>query len=163
MPVNMKRNAVLIDPRADASFKCLNCEELKVRSVKLQDIGECGYALLCIWVQIEAGLKLLRYYDEIAKGWPDQLNFVKRSWNRLKQIDQENNTNYEIILSTKNSLRSIRNEIAHLGVNVDKEKFFTYLMAGNFVLDRLLIQVPARQKYVDKKKNSEAQLNRGSS
>ena len=163
MPVNMKRKAISLDPKADASFKCLNCEELKVRSLKLQDVGECGYALLCIWVRIEAALKLLRYYDEIAKGWPNQLKLVNRNWGRLKQIVQENNISYEVILGNENSLRLIRNEVAHLGVNVDKEKALTYVRAGNFVLDRLHGQVPDRQRYVDKKRRSDAQLSKSSS
>ena len=54
---------------------------------KLEAIGEQSFAILLYWNRVEALLKVLRYFDNIDKEYPDKLDFINLNWGVLKKAN----------------------------------------------------------------------------
>lgn len=155
-----KQRSSGLDSFANAALKYLKEGNHKDRANQLKT-REPGFGLLLLWNVIELQLKLIRYHDKIKEGWPIKLVFIQRNWTPLKRLSEQDGTKYNNILgSQKNSLRKLRDEIAHTGKYIDKGTADTYWEDALFVIDCLQTTLPTRDSILEKKKRSDAQVNK---
>lgn len=128
----------------------------KQRAIKLESIGERGFALILHWNQIESALKLIRYGDSIKNGWPDKLD---RKWKSIQNLKKDNPPSYELVLGSSNkSLWKIRNGIAHEGRNMPADDYGKYVEGAMWAIAKLKQEIPNIERLRDKKRRSDAQL-----
>lgn len=131
----------------------------KRRSADLASVGERGFALMIYWNQIESALKLIKYYEHVKDGWPEKLKFICGTWKPIRVLREIDFESCELILgNSANSLWKVRNGIAHEGRNVPGDVYYKYLDAAIWVIGELQKQLPSRERLLDKKRRSDAQL-----
>jgi len=131
----------------------------KQRAKKLESIGESGFAIILYWNQIEAALKLIRYYDRIKDGWPNELVFIRATWKPLQELKGSDPAKYELVLSGSNqSLWKIRNGIVHEGCNITVVEYSKYVEAALWMILELNQKIPNLERLRDRKRRSDAQL-----
>jgi len=139
--------------RAYQAFKVVKNNELNKRRLAQHSIGDYSLSLLLIWIEIETILKLLRYYEKMANGYPNNLSFINRNWLVLKNIYNANNNKYELVLGHKStSLRKIRNEIVHNGLIMSKDEHNKYYEAAKWMRDMLLEQLQPQEVYLSRRR-----------
>lgn len=149
-----------IHERANAALARATDTSYKSHVEKLWSDKEFAFALLVLWCQIEARLKLIRYYDKIKDGWPDKLTFIRKDWTPLKRIFNENESYYTLVFVGEKSLWKLRDQIAHTACKIDPQKAVPLFDAGEWVLGYLNGVLPQRKALLKKKRNSDAQINR---
>jgi len=134
----------------------------KSRVQQLEGISEYGFSILLYWNKIEALIKLLKYYENIEKDYPDKLSFINRSWGILKKLHKLNSNNYIVVFSdgrkNKECLWGVRDRIAHANHTVTKEEYSKYKISAIWVFKQLSTNMPetfemARKEYLAHKKN----------
>ena len=124
----------MVKPREPASkrmsAKCKRAYEILTntrwlgRIEQCEGISEFGFALLLHYVQLEAALKVIRYWDRIEDGWPDQVK-IHASWKPLRDLKALDKNKYDLVIGPGGaSLREIRNRVAHEGMLIDFSKIF---------------------------------------
>jgi hypothetical protein len=79
-----------------------------------EGIDELGLSLLLHFVQLEAALKLLRYWRFTKDGWPDRLDFLNANWLPLRDLKAIDSQKYGLLIGAGGrSLIDLRNKIAH--------------------------------------------------
>lgn len=95
---------------------------------------EYGYAILNLWNQIEAGLKLSRCIEKGA--YPENLNI--RWTGFLKMLSEEMPEILKVIFSKEqNCLWKIRNGIVHANQTITKEQYEQFYEKGKLLLNKL--------------------------
>lgn len=131
----------------------------KQRVMQLELIEERGFALILRWNQIESALKLIRYGYSIKDGWPDKLDFLGTTWKPLQNLKKDDPLNYELVLGNSNeSLWKIRNGIAHEGINVSVDDYNKNVEGSIWAISKLKQEIPNVERLRDKKRRSDAQL-----
>lgn len=144
--------------RVHDAFNLIQDTSFKLRAKNLLLIGEQGFALIFYWNQIEAALKLIRYFDRIKDGWPNELFFIRSTWKPLQELKRSDPTKYELVLSGSNkSLWKIRNGIVHEGCKVEVLEYSKYAEAALWVILELNQKIPNLERLRDKKRRSDAQ------
>lgn len=146
--------------QAYESFKLLEEQKYETRATHIFNC-EPSLAVFLLWCNIEVLLRLNKYYDKIQDPWPDNLSFIHANWRPLKHIKGINVDAYNAIFVGPKSLRKIRNEIAHTGTFIKKHEVEYFVEYAKFVIDCLNSGLPKRIDFLTKKKNSDAQKNRG--
>lgn len=151
------------------SKKAISCANLvnqqiyKQRFSELVKIGEFGFALMLLWNQIESAIKLVRYYDRISDGWPDNLDFLRASWKPLKELRNKDPNSYRLIFGKEvTCLYGLRNLIAHESKNVSISEFNGLINAARWVILNLSHVTPNLERIRERKRRSDAQLHRTS-
>lgn len=145
--------------RAHSAYRVLNEKNFKQRAKLLESIDEQGFALILYWNQIEIALKLMQYAYSVKDGWPITLDFLRTTWKPLQSLKTVDLKKYELVLSSAaHSLWKTRNKIAHEGHNVPIDKYREYLEAALWVIDELQKQIPPLERLREKKRRSDAQL-----
>ncbi|MBI3285552.1 MAG: hypothetical protein HYZ65_12000 [Burkholderiales bacterium] len=150
----------ILSQKSYDSIKVINDAEIRERIEELKIAGEFGFALLLRWNQIEAAIKIIRYFERIKDGWPDELNFLGTTWKVLQDARNEDIENFQLMLgpSTK-SLWKIRNLITHTNYNFETiGDCKDYFLASNWLFNRLEKSVPNLERLREKKRRSDAQL-----
>lgn len=128
-----------------ASYEILDSQNLKMRRNKLEGIEEFGFALLLQFVQLEAALKILRYWDRPSEGWPDRLDFIHANWKPLRDLKADDQKRYEFAIgSGGGSLRAPRNAIAHGGAVLERCEYERHLEAVIWAINLLKCRVPQK-------------------
>ena len=128
------------------------------RAAKLEAIGEYCFAILLYWNRVEALLKVLRYFDNIDKEYPDKLFFINLNWGVLKKANENDPMKYAAILGgTPKSLWKMRNEIAHASLAISSEEFLVVKSAAVWLFGQLLLDMPktyqeAHKRFLEHKK-----------
>lgn len=151
--------ATKLAQRAYDAIKLSKDSTYKRRGTQLASIGECGFALMIYWNQIEIALKLIKYYEHVKDGWPETLKFVCGTWKPIQTLKGINSTNCELVFSCSvDSLWKTRNGIAHEGRNVPSDRYCQYLEAAIWVIAELQKQIPSLERLREKKRRSDVQL-----
>lgn len=149
----MKNKRIRLATKAYSAFKILKSNTLNKRSADLQSIGDYSLSLLMIWIEIEALLKLLRYYDKISDEYPKDLKFINKNWRILKHIYNADNKKYDLILGkNSNSLRSIRNDIVHNGLSINKIVHDKYFETAKWIRSMLFNQLQPQEVFLSRRR-----------
>ncbi|MFM5148275.1 hypothetical protein [Aeromonas rivipollensis] len=150
----------VIPTRAHEALRQSNDTRYKSRVNQLWEAKEYAFALLVIWCQIETRLKLIRYHDKIKDGWPDKLNFIRKTWGPLARLAAENVDYYAICFEGNRSMWQQRNQIAHAAISIDKAQAEPLREASEWLLSMLDGMKPTRDALLQKKRKSDAQIHR---
>lgn len=152
-----------ISKKAISCANLVNQQSYKPRSSEFMKIGEFGFALILYWNQIESAIKLIRYYDRISDGWPDNLDFLRASWKPLKELRNKDPNSYKLIFGKEIScLYGLRNFIAHESKNVSIDEHDRLIPAARWVISNLSHMTPNIERIRERKRRSDAQLHRTS-
>lgn len=133
------------------AFSLLSSNTFKSRINSLEHEFEFGFALLIRFVQLEASLKILRYWHDTKSGWPDKLTFLNANWKPLRDLKSEDHFKYNLVIGVGgNSLREIRNRIAHEGHNIDKMEYNSLSELTEWALTRLRDRLPPESQIPSK-------------
>lgn len=134
----------------------------KIRTQNLENITELSFSILLYWNQVEALIKLLKYYKNIDEAYPDKLNFINRSWGILKNLNDASNNNYIVVFGdgkkTSECLWGTRDRITHASYVVTEKEFSQYKKSAAWVFNQLFTNMPetfdlAHKKYLEHKKS----------
>jgi hypothetical protein len=104
-----------------------------------------GFALLLRFTQVEAALKILRYWEKTSDGWPDRLQFVHANWKPLRDLKALNPPWYSSLIGAAgNSLQENRNRIAHEGSQLDIQVYQGHIDTAEWALGELQRRIPSR-------------------
>jgi len=147
---------ITLPAKAVNALSLVDPEDAQQRVQRLWDIHEYSLGLLVIWRRAESLLKLIRYYDRIKDGWPDDLNFIIRTWRPLARIYAIDPRKYNEALAGGKCLRAIRNQIVHADLRLDVEAATALRDAGEWLVVQLRSLAPDRESLRRKKRNSDA-------
>lgn len=151
----------VLSKKAISCVNLINQQSYKLRSCAFMEIGEFGFSLILYWNQIESLIKVIRYYDRISEGWPDNLDFLRASWKPLKELRSEDLDNYQLVFGKEVScLYGLRNSIAHESKNVSIDEHDKLIYAARWVISNLSKITPNLERIREKKRRSDAQLHR---
>jgi len=146
--------------KAYATLNALDCATYKKRVIALNNINEHEFSLLLLWIRIETQLKVFRYYKKIQE-WPDRLDFIKKSWKVLNDLERDFPNEYKLIFgSNERSLWKMRDKIAHIGMNMGYQEAAQYEEAAESMIRQLETIIPNKEALLRKKRNSDAQVRR---
>lgn len=138
---------MVLSPKCDRAFGVLSDERLSRRVRTCERASEFGFALLLLFVQIEAMLKILRYWQMAKNGWPDRLDFLTANWAPLRDLKASNPADYAVLIgSSGRSLREIRNRVAHEGHCFQHNEYVALASAARWALTELRVRMPARHE-----------------
>jgi len=154
--------SIRLTKKAYATLNALECSMYKKRVIAFDNINEHEFSLLLLWIRIEMQLKILRYHKKIQQ-WPDRLDFIKKSWRTLKDLDCDLPNEYEMILgNNERSLWKKRDKIVHMGLKMEAKEAVQYKKAAESIIRKLETISPNKEALLRKKRNSDAQIRRGS-
>ena len=160
--MNKKRNPIRLSTKAMTALRNVYDSSFKKRTAKLEDVQEFSFSILLYWNQIEALIKLLKYYKNIDMEYPDKLNFINRSWGILKKLHKANSNHYIIIFDdgkkTSNSLWGTRDRITHANHIVTEIEYSQFKISAIWVFNQLFTNMPetfdlAHKQYLQHKKS----------
>lgn len=151
---------VKLHARANEALNRVNDTSYKTHINKLWSEKEYAFALLVLWCQIETRLKLIRYFDKVKDGWPDKLTFIRKDWAPLKRLVNERENDYLSIFVGQRSMWKLRDLIAHAAISIDMQEATLLRKSGEWVLSKLDSIKPERAALLEKKRRSDAQINR---
>ncbi len=159
--MSKKAKKTQLATRANQAFKILQDNRFHERCHNMETNGEYALALLLLWVRIEILLKLLKYYDKMEQGWPENLKGIDKRWKPLKELSHESGAHYEKILNHKNkeSLRKVRNQIVHQGDELTETQYRQYKEMATWVYKKLRDKLKDRKSYLVKKRKIEQKKN----
>ena len=132
-------------PKCDRAFALLSDKHLGARVRACERASEFGFALLLRFVQIEAALKVLRYWQRAKDGWPDRLDFLKASWTPLRDLKAADSLSYASLIGAGGrSLREMRNRIAHEAHTLDHSQYIALAGVAEWALIALRTRLPGR-------------------
>ena len=134
-------------PKCERAFNLLEDETLPSRVRACERASEYGFALLLRFVQIEASLKILRYWQKAKDGWPDRLDFLRANWAPLRDLKAADPSKYDSVIGVGGrSLREMRNRIAHEAHTVAETEYRALAGVADWALVALRNRLPARQE-----------------
>lgn len=140
-----------LNKKCKKAFEIISDEKFSSRIKYLERSQEFGFALLLKFIQIEASLKIIRYWEKTKDGWPDQLVFLRASWAPLRDLKATNPSNYDSLIGAGgNSLRELRNHIAHEGSCFDEMQYRVHEGVSNWALAELRNRLPAQHELKEK-------------
>jgi hypothetical protein len=87
------------------------------------------------------------------------LDFIRKDWRPLQELNKESNSNYEFLFSkSNNSLYSIRNSVAHEEINISHEDYKKLLDVAKWAINNLSMKIPKINQLRERKRRSDAQL-----
>lgn len=134
-------------PKCDRAFALLSDKHLGARVRTCERVSEFGFALLLRFVQLEAALKILRYWHRAKDGWPDTLSFLQANWTPLRDLKAADPLGYASLIGAGGqSLREMRNRIAHEGHSLEKSRYVALAGVADWALIALRARLPARHE-----------------
>lgn len=134
-------------PKCDRAFGVLSEERLPLRVRSCERASEFGFALLLRFVQLEAALKILRYWQMTKDGWPDRLDFLQANWTPLRDLKASDPARYASLIGAGGrSLREMRNRIAHEGHSFHESEYAALAGVAEWALIELRVRLPARHE-----------------
>lgn len=141
-------------PKCERAFQLIRDPNFSNRIKLCESLGEYGFALLLHFVQLEASLKVLKYWHSTSDGWPDTLIFLRANWTPLRDLKALDPVKYDIIIGVSGrSLREMRNRIAHEGHNLSGTDYLTQAAVSKWAIKELSARLPSRpdmRKKVDR-------------
>lgn len=114
---------------------------------KCECASEFGFALLLRFVQLEAALKIIRYWERAKDGWPDRLDFLHANWKPLRDLKATDKSKYDTLIGAGGqSLREARNRIAHEGHCLDQKQYDSFASVADWALEKLKARVPPKHE-----------------
>lgn len=131
--------------KCDRAYRLLSDPRLPRRIEACERNAEYGFALLLRFIQLEAALKILRYWQMTKDGWPNRLCFLKASWTPLRDLRAADDVKYAILIGAGGgSLRDMRNRIAHEGHCFDKSEYAALAAVADWALAALRHRLPPK-------------------
>lgn len=129
--------------KCDRAFSLLSDTRWPRRIKACERGAEYGFALLLRFIQLEAALKVLRYWQRAKDRWPDRLCFFDARWTPLRDLKAENPARYAILIGAGGgSLREMRNRIAHEGHLFEKSEYAALAVVADWALAALRRRLP---------------------
>lgn len=138
--------SVSYNKKCDRAFELLDDSGIKRRIKACAKSSEFGFAILLHFVQLEAALKIIRYWERATDGWPDNFGFLNANWGPLRDLKAEDRPKYDSLIGVGgNSLRKTRNQIAHEGCKLDQKQYETLACTASWALGRLRSRLPPKE------------------
>lgn len=133
-------------PKCERAFQLITDSDFPNRIKECESSGEYGFALLLHFVQLEASVKVLKYWHSTSDGWPDTLKFLRANWTPLRDLKALDPLKYDIIIGVGGrSLREMRNRIAHEGHNLSGTDYSIQAAVSKWAIKELSARLPSRQ------------------
>ena len=140
--------------KCERAFALLSDSSVPGRIRACKRASEYGFALLLSFAQIEASLKILRYWQRTKDGWPDRLDFLHASWAPLRDLKALDRIKYDSLIGVSGrSLRETRNRIAHEGHSIDHGEYLRLYSVAGWAMTAISVRLPERadvRKRVDR-------------
>lgn len=132
-----------MNKKAERAFEIISDKRYNLRTKALQRADERGFALLTKFAQLEACLKLLRFWYFCKDGWPDQLDFVDARWSPLRDLRNLNPAGYALLIGVGGrSLTGTRNRIAHEACNLTPDEYSMLAQVADWAVSELQRRLP---------------------
>lgn len=133
-----------INTKCKRAYEILTDTRWLGRIQQCEGISEFGFALLLHYVQLEAALKVIRYWDRLEDGWPDQIK-INANWKPLRDLKALDRSKYDLVIGRGGrSLREIRNRVAHEGILIGEKEYASFALTAKWAMVQLRSRLPSQ-------------------